>query len=447
MKLCVIGTGYVGLVSGACLADAGNHVTCVDKDASKIKMLKKGHIPIYEPGLEEVVRRNEQENRLQYTVDLAEGLQNAEICFITVDTPPDGDGKADLTNVLAVAKQIGTLLNHYTVVVTKSTVPVGTTMKVKDVISAGLRERDLDPSILLDVASNPEFLKEGDAVNDFMKPDRVVVGVEKDVVAEKLHELYTPFMRRRDRFIKMNIQSSELTKYAANAMLATRISFMNEMARLCDEVGADITDIRHGLGSDPRIGPNFLYAGLGYGGSCFPKDTKALIQLGKEYNSLLSVIESVDNTNEEQRNWFWKKICNEFSGGTNLKDKRFGIWGLAFKANTDDVRFAPSLDIIQKLIAAGTTVSAFDPIAEKNAKISLGGVAKEVNWTDNYYGCVEGADALIICTEWREFRSPDFEKIKTLMSSPTIFDGRNLYDSKSMHKSGFKYFCVGRNLK
>ena len=255
MKLCVIGTGYVGLVSGACFADAGNHVTCVDINAEKVRKLKEGHIPIYEPGLEEVVRRNEQENRLEYTTELAEGLKDSEVCFVTVDTPPDGDGKADLTNVLAVAKQIGTLLSHYTIVVTKSTVPVGTTFKVKEVISAGLKERGLDPAKILDVASNPEFLKEGDAVNDFMKPDRVVVGVEKDVVGDKLHELYTPFMRRGDRFIRMNVQSSELTKYAANAMLATRISFMNEMARLCDVVGADITDIRNGLGSDPRIGP------------------------------------------------------------------------------------------------------------------------------------------------------------------------------------------------
>jgi UDPglucose 6-dehydrogenase len=447
MKLCVIGTGYVGLVSGACFADAGNHVTCVDINAEKVRKLKEGHIPIYEPGLEEVVRRNEQENRLEYTTELAEGLKDSEVCFVTVDTPPDGDGKADLTNVLAVAKQIGTLLSHYTIVVTKSTVPVGTTFKVKEVISAGLKERGLDPAKILDVASNPEFLKEGDAVNDFMKPDRVVVGVEKDVVGDKLHELYTPFMRRGDRFIRMNVQSSELTKYAANAMLATRISFMNEMARLCDVVGADITDIRNGLGSDPRIGPNFLYAGLGYGGSCFPKDTKAIIQLGKEHNSPLSVIESVDSANDEQRNWFWKKVCDEFGGEENLNGKRIGIWGLAFKANTDDVRFAPSLDIINKLVAAGATVSTFDPIAEKNAKKSLGDVAKRVRWTDNYYGCVEGADALIICTEWREFRSPDFEKLKSLMGSPKIFDGRNLYDSKSMQESGFKYFCVGRNIK
>jgi len=444
MKLCVVGTGYVGLVSGSCLADVGNHVCCVDKDASKIDALRAGKIPIYEPGLEGVVRRNESEGRLFYTTDLAEGLKEAEICFITVDTPPDGDGRADLTNVLAVADGIGKILDHHVVVVTKSTVPVGTTIKVKEVISAGLRNRGLDPSKLLDVASNPEFLKEGDAVSDFMKPHRVIVGVEKDEVAEALHELYSPFMRRQDRFIKMSIQSSELTKYAANAMLATRISFMNEMARLCENVGADVTHIRDGLGGDPRIGPDFLYAGLGYGGSCFPKDTKAIIQLGKEYNSPLSVIETVDRTNDVQREWFWNKICTYFGEEKNLQGKRVGVWGVAFKANTDDVRFAPSLYLIRRLLEAGALVSAFDPVASASGRLALGEHAPSVRWAEHAYDCAEGIDALVICTEWREFRSPDFERMRSIMASPVIFDGRNLYDPDLLRDAGFTYFSVGR---
>lgn len=444
MRLCVIGTGYVGLVSGACLADVGNEISCVDKDEAKVAALKEGRIPIYEPGLEEVVRRNESESRLFYTTDLGCGLKDAEVCFITVNTPPDGGGRADLTNVIAVAKRIGELLDHHMVVVTKSTVPVGTTMRVKETIAAGLIRRGLDPKDLLDVASNPEFLKEGDAVADFMKPDRVIVGVERSEVAERLHQLYSPFMRRQDRFLVMSIQSAELAKYAANAMLATRISFMNEMARLCERVGADIGNIRQALGSDPRIGPDFLYAGLGYGGSCFPKDARAAVELGKEHGAHLSVIEAADHTNAVQREWFWEKISAHFGGGRGLRGKIVALWGLAFKANTDDVRHAPSIYLAQRLLDAGAAVAVFDPVAMETAREALNDRASSIRWAPGAYEAIEGADALVICTEWREFRSPDFHRIKSLMRAPVVFDGRNLYDPETMRDLGFVYAGVGR---
>lgn len=444
MKLCVVGTGYVGLVTGACFADVGNDVCCVDINAAKVERLRDGEIPIYEPGLEEIVVRNGEEGRLTFTTELAQGLCDAEVCFITVDTPPGGDGRADLTNVLAVARQVGELLDHPAVVVTKSTVPVGTTMRVKETVAEGVRARGLDPAALLSVASNPEFLKEGDAVGDFMKPDRVVVGVENDAVGETLHRLYRPFMRRADRFIQVSVPSSELIKYAANAMLATRISFMNEMARLCDEVGADIGDVRRGIGSDPRIGRDFLYAGLGYGGSCFPKDTKAVIELGREHGTALSVIEAVDRTNDEQREWFWEKVSRHFGGATALAGKRIALWGVAFKANTDDVRFAPSLTLIERLLAAGAEVAAFDPVATETGRAALGEQADRVRWSEGAYDCLEGAEALIVCTEWREFRSPDFGRMQKLMTAPTIFDGRNLWDPAMIRDAGFVYTSVGR---
>ncbi len=444
MRICVVGTGYVGLVSGSCLADVGNSVCCVDKDENKVAAFKEHRIPIYEPGLEEVVKRNEDERRLSFTTNLAEGLRDAEIVLITVDTPPGGDGKADLTNVLAVAAEIGSLLDHPAIVVTKSTVPVGTTMKVKRAISDGLAKRGLDSEELLAVASNPEFLKEGDAVADFMKPDRVVVGVERDDVGKRLHELYMPLMRRSDRFMQMSVPSAELAKYAANAMLATRISFMNEMARLCEEVGADIGDIRRSLGSDPRIGPDFLYSGLGYGGSCFPKDTKAVIGLGRENGFDLTVIKAADAANDSQREWFWKKIEAHFKGAGGLKDKLIGVWGLAFKANTDDVRFAPSLYLIERLIAAGARVSAYDPVAMETGKAALGQKASKVRWARSSYDAIEGASALVVCTEWREFRSPDLGKMKSMMKELAIFDGRNLYDPNSVRSAGFTYTGVGR---
>lgn len=444
MRLCVIGSGYVGLVSGTCFADVGNNVCCVDKNPTKVEMLRKGQMPIYEPGLDDVVLRCQNEGRLTFSTDLSEGIKDAQVCFITVDTPPDGDGRADLRNVLAVAEAIGKILTHKMIVVTKSTVPVGTTQRVKDVIAKELRTRGLSPDDLLAVASNPEFLKEGDAINDFMKPDRVVVGVENDEVGKVLHEVYKPFIRRDDRFIQVSIPSSELIKYAANSMLATRISFMNEMSRLCDKVGADVEDIRRGLGSDPRIGPAFLYAGLGYGGSCFPKDTKAIIELGKDYSEPLSVIEAVDKANDTQREWFWNKIVKSFGGEVNLKNRSFAVWGVSFKPDTDDVRYAPSIYLITKLLENGANVTAFDPVATETGKEALGNNAHKVKFAEHAYACVEGADALIVCTDWREFKSPDFAKLKSLMSSHSIFDGRNLYSGEVVRSSGFEYTCIGR---
>ncbi len=445
MKLCVIGSGYVGLVSGACFADVGNLVCCVDNNPKKIELLNSGEVPIFEPGLSDIIKACEKVGRLSFTTNLAEGLMGADICFITVDTPPDGDGRADLRNVLAVAESIGKNLTHKTIVVTKSTVPVGTTFTVKEVIAKELTLRGLDPEKILAVASNPEFLKEGDAVGDFMKPDRVVVGVEDKKTGEILHELYRPFMRRADRFIQVSIPSAELIKYAANSMLAVRISFMNEMARLCDKVGADVDDIRRALGMDPRVGPDFLYAGLGYGGSCLPKDTKAVIELGKDCDSRLLIVEAVDRANELQRQWFWEKFSVSIGGEGALRDMRIALWGLAFKANTDDVRFAPSIYIIEKLITAGARVSAFDPVAVDNAKAVLGELSEKVKWARDAYSCAEGAHSLIICTEWREFRSPDFLRLKSIMSGDAIFDGRNLYDPAKVRDAGFNYFCVGKN--
>ncbi|MFH1654852.1 MAG: UDP-glucose/GDP-mannose dehydrogenase family protein [Pseudomonadota bacterium] len=443
MKLCVVGTGYVGLVTGACFADAGNVVTCVDKNLDKIEKLKRSEIPIFEPGLKEVVSRNIEENRLFFVNKLSNGLKDATICFITVDTPPMEDGKADLTNVLAVADEIGSIITSPIVVVTKSTVPVGTTYRVKKVIEEKLIRRGFDPH-LVDVASNPEFLKEGDAVSDFMKPHRVIVGMEKESVGQILHELYSPFMRRSDRFLKMDIPSSELSKYAANAMLATRISFMNEMARLCEKIGADINHVRRGLGSDPRVGPDFLYAGLGYGGSCFPKDTKALVQLGREHDHPITIVEAADRANDYHREWYWNKIVKHFNDRGGLEGKTFGVWGLAFKANTDDVRFAPSLYLIEKLVAHGALVNAFDPVAIASSQEALGQIANSVMWNDDAYACLTNADALIVCTEWREFRSPDFSKIKSLMKTdPIIFDGRNLYEKSHLYEHGFIVHSVG----
>lgn len=441
MKIAVIGTGYVGLVTGACLADAGNAVCCVDKNAQKVEHLKQGHIPIYEPGLEEVVKHNEDEGRLAYTTDLQQALDQSDICFICVDTPPDGDGKADLTNVLAVAKEIGQKMNGYKVVVTKSTVPVGTTFKVKETIQDELAKRGVDESVRVDVASNPEFLKEGSAVEDFMKPDRVIVGTEREEVAEMLHQIYAPFMRKRDRFLSMDIASSELSKYAANAMLATRISFMNELSQLCESTGANVTHVRDALGTDPRIGPDFLYAGLGYGGSCFPKDMKALIQLGREYHVPMTIASSADEANDDHRTWFWQKIDAHFKINGGLAGKKIAVWGVAFKANTDDVRCAPSLTLMDKLAEAGATVLAFDPAAMKNGQVVLG---DRVTWCASNYDCIDGADALIVCTEWREFRSPDFDRLKKSMNAPVIFDGRNLYDPRAMKEQGFIYTSVGR---
>jgi len=444
MKVTMVGAGYVGLVSGACLADVGNEVCCVDKNASKIDMLKAGRIPIHEPLLEDIIRNNVNENRMSFTTDVAYGLKDSDICFIAVDTPPSDDDSADLRNIFAVAESIGSTLDHRMIVATKSTIPVGTTMKIKNIISNALLSRGLDPHELLNVASNPEFLKEGDAVNDFMKPDRIIVGTEKDFVADIMHDLYRPFMIKADRFLRMSIPSAELAKYAANSMLATRISFMNEMARLCEKVGADIDEVRAGLARDPRIGPDFLYAGLGYGGSCFPKDTLAIADLGKKVGSRLPIVESANEVNLFQREWFLRKIFAHFGGQSGVSGKKIAIWGVAFKPYTDDVRYSPALYLIEKLLDSGASISAFDPVAVKTAKAALGARSSNVLWAEHDYECLEGADALIVCTEWREFRSPDFKKIKALMVSPVIFDGRNIFDPKSLAEKGFKHIDVGR---
>lgn len=444
MRICIVGTGYVGLVSGACLADAGNTVHCVDRNEQKIVALKDGKIPIYEPGLEEIVKRNLAEGRMFFATDLSTALSASEICFIAVDTPLGKNNSPDISNVMTAAEQIGKTLDHPAIVVTKSTVPVGTTFRVKEIIMRGLKNRGLDPACFISIASNPEFLKEGSAMDDFMKPDRVIVGVETNEVAQKLHELYSPFMRRQDRFIRMSIPSAELSKYAANAMLATRISFMNEMALFCEKVGADIFDVRRVLASDPRIGPDFLYAGLGYGGSCLPKDAKAIVQMADDCGIKLSVIKSADEANDFQREWFWNKLSAHFASAGGLKKRLIAVWGLAFKANTDDVRFSPALYLIEKLLDAGARVTAFDPAAGPSCKSALVERAENIRFTDRAYEALEGADALVISTEWREFRSPDLARVKALMRSPVIFDGRNLYDPKVIRDMGFSYFGVGR---
>ncbi len=440
MKLSFIGAGYVGLVTAACFADSGNEVVCVDKDFAKVEKLKMCKMPIYEPGLHDIVERMVKEGRLSFTTDLSTSLKDASICFITVDTPPDVDGCVDLTNAMAVAENIGELMEHELIVVTKSTVPVGTTLRVKEIIVGKLRKRGLDEG-LVTVVSNPEYLKEGDAVNDFKKPYRVIIGVEKgnDEVVEKMHHLFSPFMRKSDRFIVMDIATCELCKYASNSMLATRISFMNSLARLCERVGADIELLRTGMGKDPRIGPEFLFAGVGYGGSCFPKDVKALIQMGKEVGLGLSVVESVDRVNEEQRDWFWNKI--EKIIGEEIEKNTFAIWGGAFKANTDDIRFSPALFFIDKLLAKNVRVRLYDPVAVDNIRSIYG---NKVEFFNNAYECLSGVKALIITTDWNEFRSPDFAKMSASMKDRIIFDGRNLYDVNEMRRAGFQYVSVGR---
>lgn len=432
MNIAVIGTGYVGLVTGACFAGSGNSVTCVDIDNSKVESLRQGEIPFYEPGLEDVVHTNIKEGRLSFTTDIESAIKNCSIIFIAVGTPQGEDGAANLTAVLEVAKSIGEHINGYKIVVTKSTVPVGTTGKVRDTISS-LTDTEFD------VASNPEFLKEGAAIEDFLKPERVVIGVEKSSVGETLRDLYSPFMRSMDRAIIVSIRSSELSKYASNAMLATRISFMNEIANLCELVGADVSDIRKVMGSDSRIGRHFLYPGIGYGGSCFPKDVRALINTAHEYGFYLTVCKSVDGVNNRQRERFFRKISDFFED--KLDGKRFGIWGLSFKPNTDDIREAPSLFIIEKLINCGAEVTVHDPSAIDNVKNLFGTKVKYVS--SNYDAC-DGSDALVICTEWNEYRQPDFEKLSKLMKNHVIFDGRNLYSKKKLNKYGFKYFGVGR---
>ena len=432
MKITVVGTGYVGLVTGACLADMGNHVFCLDIDAAKVAALNAGHVPIYEPGLEPVVKRNRDAGRLSFSTDAAAGVAHGVLQLIAVGTPPGEDGSADLQHVLAAASAIGRHMNEYRVIVNKSTVPVGTADQVQKTVLEEIKKRKKE--IPFSVVSNPEFLKEGAAVEDFMRPDRIIVGSEDERATALLRELYAPFQRNHDRLMLMSVRSAELAKYAANAMLATRISFMNELANLAEALGADIEEVRRGIGADPRIGTHFLYAGAGFGGSCFPKDVKALQRIGADAGRPLRVMAAVEQANEAQKHVLGDKIKARF--GKNLTGRRFAVWGLAFKPNTDDMREAPSLVLIADLIAAGAEVRAYDPVA----KPILDGVVRADSATDALQGC----DALAIVTEWAEFRAPDFSALKKSLKTPAIFDGRNLYDPAMVRALGFEYFPVGR---
>ena len=443
MNITVIGSGYVGLVAGACFAEVGNKVTCVDIDSTKIKKLKKGIIPIYEPGLENLVLSNLNNSNLSFTTDLNDGLQNSEIVFIAVGTPMGDDGSADLQYVLDVAKNIGQYMNKKIIVVDKSTVPIGTADKVKSTIQ---KELDLrNSSLEFDVVSNPEFLKEGNALSDFMKPDRIVIGSESDRVFNKMKKVYAPFFRSHDRFITMDIRSAEMTKYAANAMLATKISFMNEIANICEKVGADANQVRIGIGSDKRIGYNFIYPGVGYGGSCFPKDVKALTKIAKDHDYDPQLILAVEKVNNKQKSVISKKIIERF--GEDLSNFTFGIWGLAFKPGTDDMREAPSIYVIKELVAKGANILAYDPEAITQAKKYYLKDIKNINYVKSKYEVLQDTDALVLLTEWKEFRSPDFNKIKSQLKLPIIFDGRNQYNSLELNKYGFEYYQIGKITK
>ena len=437
MKIAIVGTGYVGLVTGTCFAEMGTEVFCVDVNTEKIENLKKGIIPIYEPGLEDMVHRNQQAGRLQFTTDLTECLDEVEVLFSAVGTPPDEDGSADLKYVLEVARTVGRNMKKHILVVTKSTVPVGTAKKVRQAIQEELDKRGVE--IEFDVASNPEFLKEGAAISDFMSPDRVVVGVESECAEELMTRLYRPFLLNNFRVIFMDVPSAEMTKYAANAMLATRISFMNDIANLCEIIGADVNMVRKGIGSDNRIGNRFLYAGIGYGGSCFPKDVKALINTAKQNNYPMRILQAVEEVNDEQKSLLFHKLEKHFNG--DLRGKRIAIWGLAFKPETDDMREAPSLVLIEKLLAAGCEVYAYDPVAVEESKRRIGDV---IHYAKDIYDAVVDADALMLVTEWKEFRMPSWSAIKKLMATPLVLDGRNIYDIKEMEENGFVYHCIGR---
>ncbi|OZG72100.1 UDP-glucose 6-dehydrogenase [Hahella sp. CCB-MM4] len=440
MKITIFGTGYVGLVTGACLADVGHHVLCVDVDEAKIENLKNGIIPIYEPGLEPIVKHNFEAGRLQFTTDAEEAVAFGQLQFIAVGTPPDEDGSADLKYVLAVAKSVGKYMTDYKVVVDKSTVPVGTGDKVKNAILAEIASRDAD--IPFDVVSNPEFLKEGDAIVDFMKPDRIVVGVESAKAVAVMREVYEPFNRNHDRMVVMDIRSAELTKYAANAMLATKISFMNEIANLAERLGADVEQVRKGIGSDPRIGYHFIYPGCGYGGSCFPKDVKALVQTSAEIDYDAVLLRSVEAVNERQKQSLFEKIKQHYG---DLQGKTVALWGLSFKPNTDDMREASSRVLIEALWEAGASVQAFDPEAMKETQ-RIYGSRDNLTLCGTKEQALKGADCLVICTEWKEFRSPDFDEVMAVLNEPVIFDGRNLYDPERMASKGFQYYGIGRGL-
>lgn len=440
MKITVIGTGYVGLVTGTCLSEVGNDVICFDTDSAKIASILEGHMPIWEPGLDDMVARNVKAGRLHFTDDIAVATRFGTVQFIAVGTPPGEDGSADLQYVLQAARNIGRHMNDYKVVVDKSTVPVGTADKVRAAIGQELAARGVDTPF--SVVSNPEFLKEGAAIEDFMRPGRIVLGADDEQAALNMRALYAPFQRHHERMVLMDIRSAELTKYAANAMLATRISFMNELANLAEKLGADIEDVRKGIGSDPRIGYDFLYAGAGYGGSCFPKDVKALIQTAATDAGMeMKVLTAVEAANQQQKHVLASKVKARF--GPDLAGKHFALWGLAFKANTDDMREASSLTVIHDLLAAGATVCAYDPVATDHAKQVLQGVAG-VAYADSPLAALAQADALLIVTEWKEFRSPDFDSIKGCLKSPVIFDGRNLYDPKWVRGMGFEYLAIGR---
>ncbi|MBN2373943.1 UDP-glucose/GDP-mannose dehydrogenase family protein [bacterium] len=441
MNVCVIGTGYVGLVVGLCLAETGNDVICVDIDESKIERLKNGEVIIYEPGIEPMMKRSMAEGRLQFTTDIAEGVRKSLFNFIAVGTPPGEDGSADLQHVLAVAKAIGQSMDSYKIIINKSTVPVGTADMVRQTIA---RETNIE----FDVVSNPEFLKEGGAVSDFMKPDRVVIGTDDCRVGELMKELYSPFVRTGNPILIMDIRSAEMTKYASNAMLATRISFMNELSCLCDRAGADIEMVRKGMSTDSRIGHSFLFPGAGYGGSCFPKDVKAIIRTAQEYDLSMDILNSVEMVNERQKRLLGERIIRFFSdraepekGDKILGGKKAALWGLSFKPQTDDMREAPSVVTINQLLKAGAAIRAYDPAAMEVARGIFG---DSIEYGQNVYDCLPGADCLVIITEWNEFRRPNYEKMKELMKLPVVFDGRNLYDVAKMKERGFQYFCIGR---
>lgn len=436
MKIVIVGSGYVGLVTGTCFAEVGIDTVCVDIDREKIAKLQQGISPIYEPGLDTMMTRNIEKGRLTFTTDLASVVNAADVIFSAVGTPPDEDGSADLKYVLDVARTIGKHMTKHVLVVTKSTVPVGTALKVRSAIQNELDQRGLE--IEFDVASNPEFLKEGDAINDFIKPDRIVIGVESKRAEEIMTRLYKPFTLNGHPVIFMDVPSAEMTKYTANAMLATRISFMNDIANLCERVGADVNMVRKGIGSDPRIGSKFLYPGTGYGGSCFPKDVKALIKTSDEYGYSLRVLKAVEEVNDDQKSVLFNKLLSFYNG--DLNGKKIALWGLSFKPNTDDMREAPALVIIEKLLAAGASVTAYDPVAMHEAQRKIGHI---INYATDMYAAINEADALLLVTEWTEFRYPDWNEVKSRMKKPLMLDGRNIYDRHEMKHNGFHYFCIG----
>jgi UDPglucose 6-dehydrogenase len=434
LKIAVVGTGYVGLVTGTCLAEIGNDVVCVDIDKEKVAKMQKGQVPIYEPDLETVFKRNINENRLTFTTELKEGIKDAEVIFLALPTPPGADGSADLSFVLKVAEDLSELLDHYAVVVDKSTVPIGTAEKVRDLIAKKAK-------VEIDIVSNPEFLREGFAVRDFMNPDRIVVGTSSAKARKVMEQLYQPYVKSGSEIYFMDERSAEMTKYAANSFLAAKISFMNEIANLCEKLGANVDAVRMGVGSDPRIGKQFLFAGIGYGGSCFPKDVSALNQIGQENDYDFKIIQAVIDVNERQKLTIVNKLSDYYDG--NLKGKKIALWGLAFKPDTDDIREAPALTIIKELADKGATVTAYDPEAADNVR-KFHGDQKGLSFADDMYSALDGADALIIATEWAEFSSPDFAKVKQLLKQPVIFDGRNIYDMDAMKQTGFYYQSVGR---